>query len=108
MDPHASTIMVFYWFPGLAQDPTFKHIGDILESWGTWADSEEAEADLQLEVSEIVFYTDPELGEDKRFLEFTDQAPTVLHSYSNATIGLVLAYRDSACGPQVSGAFSSS
>ena len=58
-------------------------VGTVLTEWGVWP--EEEEADLQLTVPELLFYTDITCGGDKRLLEATDQAPTILHSYSNAT-----------------------
>eukprot|EP00435_Cladocopium_sp_Y103_P037958 s173_g10.t1 len=58
--------------------------GTILQSWGVWSETDEL--DLQLFDFELAAYANPQYGTDKRLLELTDLANTVLHSYGNALL----------------------
>ena len=64
---------------------SFTKIGDIMKVWGKWNELDENE--LQLFPHELVAYMNPELGTEKRLLEMSDHAATILHSYANALTG---------------------
>ena len=59
----------------------FPNIGALVSSWGTW--SIEDEHALELHDQELWAYNDPAMGNDKRLLELSDKANTLLHSYGN-------------------------
>ena len=63
-------------------DETFNRISSILPGWGQWHGV--IETQLQLTEEEYRAYANLQNGQDKRLLELEDQAPTFLHSYSNA------------------------
>eukprot|EP00435_Cladocopium_sp_Y103_P059762 s55_g21.t1 len=56
-------------------------VGSLLSSWGVWPISDEQA--LELNDIELQAYGNPRLGADKRLLELTDKANTMLHSYGN-------------------------
>ena len=73
---------------GVNSIPTWPKVDDmsciscLLHSWGVWDIQHEYQ--LLLSADEFAHYSDPRYGSDKRFLDLTDVAPTVLHSYGNA------------------------
>ena len=64
---------------------SFSTCGTIFQSWGVW--NEVDESDLQLYDFELAAYADQRYGADKRLLELSDLANTILHSYGNALLG---------------------
>eukprot|EP00435_Cladocopium_sp_Y103_P053215 s2024_g17.t1 len=73
---------------GLNPWPTtspYQVVGDVFKCWGQWSEADEL--DLQLFDFELQAYTNPAFGTDKRLLEFSDVASTILHSYGNALMG---------------------
>ena len=60
----------------------FTKVSDLFKKWGSW--SEPDETDLQLLESELVAYSNPTFGSDKRIIEGGDVVSTILHSYGNA------------------------
>ena len=64
---------------------TFPTVGSILGTFKCW--DEDDTNHLKLTHSELSMYQNPRAGSDKRLLELGDVAPTILHSYANATMG---------------------
>eukprot|EP00435_Cladocopium_sp_Y103_P017800 s1742_g4.t1 len=71
--------------PSWQPSSQYATVGHIFQHWGLWPSDEEAA--LQLLAYELEAYLDPQHGQDKRLLEMTDVAATILHSYANALQG---------------------